>query len=545
MARDATSASDLGYSTPSASAAPSPESTGDSQIAVELARRNKLPLVAGAGVLLALVLGLAFGLSRLGGEQESDIRSIAVLPFHASTNADDDAYLSEGLAEEVLNDLAMVPGLRVVSRGSSFRYKDPGVELSEVARELRVDGIVAGRLSRRAGAITVSAELVDPANDSQLWGDQFDGASGIQDVPGKIARAVVTRLGIDDAQAANVGAPTTEKASAYDLYLKGRYHWHRRTSEGVQRGLEFFEQAIEIDPTYALAWAGVADSYEVGGGDYLDIPQQEAWKRARAAAERALEIDPDLPEALTTLADNLTFASYEFERAEQLFQRALELNPNYSMANIWYSELLMVTGRVEEAVAASRRGYALDPLSPVAQINLGSMLTLAGEYEEARILLERSVREHPEVEFGWFQLANLEEESGNPEEGARVMNRFMRQTGDPDMAGFADLLEAALEEGGMKGRARKILELTEGMPDAGRFRISHSWISESSTGRWTNSSNCSRRVRPTFYGYGWCPDSRSFAPCRDTANSWSNTASRPRPSDPASPGTRTSGARNR
>ncbi len=457
--------------TPSAAAAP--ESGGDTQMAVDLARRNKTPLVLGGIVLIATVLGLAIGLNRwVGGEAPtSAIRSIAVLPFFAPAGDTDDTYLSEGLAEAVLNDLAVVPGLRVVSRGSSFRYKDADVDLVQIARDLKVDGIVAGRLSRRDGGVVVSAELVDPATDSQLWGAQFNASGGLQDVPGKIARAVVARLGIETASAAVVGEPTTEQSTAYDLYLKGRYHWNRRTNEGFQKGLQFFQQAVTDDPTFALAWAGIADSYEVGGGTYLDIPRTDAWRKARAAAKRALEINPDLPEALTTLADNITFADYDFVEGETLFKRAIELNPNYSLAHLWYSELLGLTGRFEEAVESSRRAHELDPLSPITQISSGATLMMAGRLEEAREYLERSVRDYPEIELGWLHLSHLEGIEGNEEESIRVIHQLIERTEPPEMVAMLATLKEALESGGVKAHARKVIELSEGMPDTAEPRM--------------------------------------------------------------------------
>lgn len=466
VARDVTGA-DATRSAPATpvSGDPGSPSGTDSQLAAELARRNKTPLlVVGALVLVALV-GTVFGLSRfLGGETESSgIRSVAVLPF-LGLDDEDDAYLSEGLAEEVLNDLARIPDLRVVSRGSSFRFRDPDQDLGEVARELKVDGIVAGRLSRRAGAIVVSAELVDPAADAQLWGEQFPAGGEIQEVPGRIARAVLDRLGLGSGTAVGEdwAEATTSESEAYDLYLKGRYHWNRRTNEDMPKALDYFERALDEDPTFALAWVGVADCYEVGAGTYLELPPEEGWRKARAAVERALELDPDLPEALTTLADNLTYWEYAFEEAERTFRRALELNPNYATAHMWFAELLTMRGRFEEAFFHSRKAVDLDPLTPIFRANLASVHMAAGNLEEAQERLEALLVEVPDQLFAHYQLASALYAQGKVVESHRAGLEANRRQIPPPVY---SQLEAALDEG-VEAYARKVLELSVDRPGA-------------------------------------------------------------------------------
>jgi len=291
--------------------------SSDAAIAVQLAGRHKRGMLVGLTVLLVVVAAGAFGLSRMlgGGAGGGDaIGSLAVLPFVNTSGDPDLDYLCDGIAESLINSLAGLPDLRVVSRSSAFRYKGKDVELATVGQELNVRAILTGRVSQRGETLVVGTELVDTEQDAQLWGEQYSrGIDDIFAVEEEIARAIGEKLQLRSAGVeSQLTRKHTEDTAAYRLYLRGRHHWYKRTTEDVKKALAFFEQAIDADPGYALAWAGVADCYAVGGGVYLEVPFREARAKSRAAAQKALEFDETIAEAHNTLADTLFYYDWDW-----------------------------------------------------------------------------------------------------------------------------------------------------------------------------------------------------------------------------------------
>jgi TolB-like protein/Tfp pilus assembly protein PilF len=313
------------------------------------------------------------------------IESVAVLPF-ANGSADPNLeYLSDGITENLINNLSQVSNLRVMARGTVFRYKGQGADPQRAGNDLHVRAVVSGGLLQRGCSLIVRAELIDVATGSQLWGGQFnrqmDDILVLQDdLSREISEKLRLRLTGDQKQ--RLTKRYTEDAEAYRLYLKGRYHWNKRTPEGVQKAIEYFRQALDKDPAYALVYAGLADTYA-----YLSffglVPPQEAMPKAKAAAAKALEIDNHLAEAYVSLG----YVSFTYDRdwlaAGKYFEQALAVNPAYSRAHTFYSFYLSSLGRSEEALAVAKDALDLDPASPPASHSLAVRLYLARQFDQA------------------------------------------------------------------------------------------------------------------------------------------------------------------
>jgi TolB-like protein/tetratricopeptide (TPR) repeat protein len=324
-------------------------------------------------------------------ESSRPANSIAVLPFVNASRDPDGEYLSDGIAESIINSLSRVGQIKVMPRSTVFRYNGQDADPQSIGRELHVRVVLTGRVIQRGDTLVVSTELIDVAEGMQLWGERYNRkVSDIFELEEEIARKIseslrVTLTGEDQKRLAK---RHTENSEAYQLYLKGRHHWVRRTPSHVQKGAEYFQQAIDKDPGYALAYSGLADCYSILS-TYVIIPPKEGWARAKAAAAAAVALDPDLAEAHTSLGGIRMFAAGDGLGAEQEFRRAIELNPGYAIAHYWYALLLVAVGRMEEAEQESRLSVETEPLSPI--IAFGRVLTSVyrRRYEEA---IDRAVK---------------------------------------------------------------------------------------------------------------------------------------------------------
>jgi serine/threonine protein kinase/tetratricopeptide (TPR) repeat protein len=332
------------------------------------------------------------GLSNFGrpaayGKQRSRraIDSLAVLPLANAGDDQNTEYLSDGITESVINSLSQLPGLRVVPRSTMFRYKGQEVDPQEVGWALNARAVITGRVRQVGDRLIIGIELVDVANDAQLWGESFNRKlSDIFEVQDEIAREVTEklRLKLSGTEKRRLAKRPTEKTEAYQLYLKGRYHWNKRTEEALKKGIEYFQQAIEVDPTYALAFAGIAESF-AALNSFGDLRPEECAPLAKSAAIKALELDDTLAEARTSLAYVKMAYDRDWSGAEADFKRALKLNPNYATAHDWYSAYLAGIGRQSEAAEEIRRAQELDPLSLIVNTGVGRQLFLAREYDLA------------------------------------------------------------------------------------------------------------------------------------------------------------------
>jgi eukaryotic-like serine/threonine-protein kinase len=337
------------------------------------------------------------------------IDSLAVLPFENAGGDPEHEYLSDGITGSLINILATLPKLRVMAQSTVCRYKGREIDPQAIGRELNVRAVLTGRMMHSGGSLRIGAELVDVATGSQLWGAQYDRKPGdifvVQDeISNEISEKL--RLHLTRAEKKRISRHHTEDAEAYRLYLKGRHHWNRWTEEGFYKAIEYFQQAVEKDPSYALAYAGLADSYVLlGWNSYL--PPKEAFPKGREEATTALRLDPDLAEAHTSLAALLWLHDWHWEEAETEFKRSLELCPTYPTANHWYAEFVMTMGRQTEAIGRMKNGQELDPLSLIINVAVGWALYLGRRYDEAIEQLRRTAELDPNYPVTYWILGML------------------------------------------------------------------------------------------------------------------------------------------
>ncbi|MGH9704841.1 MAG: hypothetical protein ACRD4K_15810, partial [Candidatus Acidiferrales bacterium] len=314
--------------------------SSDSVIAVGLLKRHKTKLFLALAIAVVILGAAGYWMIRtISSGSGGSIDSIAVLPFVNTGGDKDTEYLSDGITETLINNLSHVSKLRVVPRSTAFRYKGQSTSPEQIGKELHVSAVVTGRVARRGDSYLIGAELIDVNKDSQLWGEQYtQKLSDILGIQDQISQSIFSHLKVEvsGAEQQRVAKRDTENPEAYQLYLRGRYFWNKRTDDGVKQALGYFQQAVEKDPGYALAYAGIADSYAVGNGSYLGLMPQESRPKAKAAALKALELDDSLAEAHTTLADTYLYFDWDFVKADQEFRRAIAANPNYPTAHQWY-----------------------------------------------------------------------------------------------------------------------------------------------------------------------------------------------------------------
>jgi eukaryotic-like serine/threonine-protein kinase len=336
-----------------------------------------------------------------------NIDSLAVLPFDNASRDPDHEYLSDGITASLINILATVPKLRVMAQSTVFRFKGRAIDPQAIGRDLNVRAVLTGRVMQSGGSLRIDAELVDVATGSRLWGAQYDRKSGdifaIQDdISNEISEKL--KLQLTHAQKKKLTRHQTEDPEAYRIYLKGRHHWNKWTEEGFYKAIEYFQQAVEKDPAYALAHAGVADSYVLlGWNSYL--PPKDAFPKAKAAALTALQFDPDLGEAHTPLAAVFWLYDWQWPEAEKEFKRSLELNPAYPTANHWHAEYVMTMGRHAEAIAQMKNSQTLDPLSLIINVAIGWAHYMARRYDEALAQLLQTVDLDPNYPVTYWILS--------------------------------------------------------------------------------------------------------------------------------------------
>ena len=312
------------------------------------------------------------------------IDSVAVLPFTNMTSEGDAEYLSDGITDNLINNLSQLRGLRVVPRSTVFRYKGKVVDPQEVGRELNVRAVLAGRVIQRGDTLEIGVELVDVAGQAQLWGQQYSRKlTDILAIQTDLAREISSRLHLElsGEEQSRLVRNYTENTEAYHLYLKGLYHRQKTTEEGFNESIKYFQQAVELDPTYPLAYAGLADSYASLG--YLNVlPPREVWPKAKVAATTALKLDDTLAEAHAALGAPLLFYDWDWARARQEFDRAVELNPKYAITHHWYAHYWSMIGNVEEALKESRLAVQSEPLDLMLNAHLLFYLTGPNNAEE-------------------------------------------------------------------------------------------------------------------------------------------------------------------
>ncbi|HEV8133495.1 MAG TPA: protein kinase [Pyrinomonadaceae bacterium] len=398
------------HTTPTQSA----KSTSSLEYAVSQAKSHKLTLLIGAVVVVFGAVTLAAYLR--GRNPDASIDSIAVLPFENRSSDAETEYLSDGLAESLIYRLSQLPKLRVTPTSVAFHYKGQQTDALKAGNELGVRAVLSGRIIQRGDNLTISAELVDVRYNKLLWGEQYDRKmSDLLATQREIAREIVDKLRLQvSGEEKGIAKHYTENNEAYQLYLKGRFYWNKRNEDAMQKSLSYFQQAIEKDPTFALAYCGLADSYILlGAADASGyMSADDALPKAETAALKALEIDETLAEPHVSMGHLKYYYHRDWTAAEREYKRALELNPNYATAHQWYAIYLMSLGRFDEAVAQARRAQDLDPLSLPINMTLGWVLLNARQYDQSVEQLLKTIEMDPSFLLAHHRLGLVYEQQG-------------------------------------------------------------------------------------------------------------------------------------
>jgi TolB-like protein/DNA-binding winged helix-turn-helix (wHTH) protein/Tfp pilus assembly protein PilF len=410
--------------------------------------------------LLSVSLAIAgfFIYRSLTAVPRGQIEAIAVLPFKNESGNPDVEYLSDGLSESLINKLSLLPNLSVKARSTVFRYKGKEVEPQRIASELSVEAIVTGRVVQRGDDLTLYLSLVDARNGNQLWGEQYNRKlTDLVAVQNEIARDVSHKLRarLSGADEQRVAKNYTENAEAYQLYLRGRYHAFRRTIPEREKAILYFQQAIVLDPSYALAYAGLADAYLAALA--ADLPPSEFLPQARAAAQRAIEIDDTLAVAHAQLGFITFWYNWDWNASEIEMKRALELNPEAADAHLFYAHLLSNSGRHTEALAEAKRARELDPLDLRIKALEGQFLIHAGRTDEALTRLQETLDMDPDYLLAYMYRSSAYIDKEMYAEAVAEARKATEASGNRSTyaTGF---LSYALAKSGKRAEARSILD---------------------------------------------------------------------------------------
>lgn len=339
-------------------------------------------------IVIVAVVGSGLALNVAGRRTTSPaIHSLAVLPFENISNDSAQDYFADGMTDQLIADLGQISALRVISRTSMMSYKHVHKPLPQIAKELNVDAIVEGTVLRSGEKVRITAQLIEAAHDGHLWSKSYEGElRNTLELQSNVASTIASQINIKVAPQERTALESVRKVNpeAYVSYLKGRYFWNKRTTFDLRTALAYFNQAVEEDPTYAQAYSGLADTYALlGDWQYAAMTPKEALPKAKAAAMKALELDPSLGEAHNSLAFCLDGFDWDFEAAGREFQRAIELNPGYANAHHWYAWHLALGNHFDEALVEMKKAQSLDPLSLVINADLAELLEIAHFYDES------------------------------------------------------------------------------------------------------------------------------------------------------------------
>ena len=448
------------------------------------ARRWRITAIAVSAFVLLVLAVLAWRFTA-SPASTVPIRSLVVLPF---TNLSGDAqqeYFVEGLTEALTTEIAKVEPLRVISRTTAMRFKNTSQAVPEIARELRVDAVVEGAVMRSGDHVRITAQLIRAASDEHIWAQRYDrnvvDALAVQgDIAEDIAKQIKLQI-TPEARASKAKRPVPS-LEAQDAYLRGRYEWNKRGPESLLRARVLFKEALDRDPNYALAWVGLADTeYLLSQWGTDVVSPREGMPRAKAAAQRALELDDGLAEAHTSLAMVRWAYDWNWPAAEQEFKRALKLNPNYAIAHQFYGIGLASQGRFEESITEEKRAVELDPLSQIINVTLARMLYTARRYDEATTILRKIVELEPNFLPSHVILGMVAVTTGREEEALREMRKARELA--PDSTWVMVNLARAYARSGQRQAALAMLKELEQIAKqryapAYQFAIIHAELGE-------------------------------------------------------------------
>ncbi len=395
-------------------------------------------IIAGGAVLLAVIAGLAY-FTLLAPHKSID--SLAVLPFVNAAGDPDTDYLSDGITESLINGLSRLSNLTVMSRSSVFHYKGKDIDPQKAGKELGVKAVLTGRVMQRGDNLVISTELVNVSNNSHIWGDQYnrrlsDILAVQEEISKEISRNLSITLGGEEEK--RLTKRSTENTEAYQLYLKGRYHWNKRKADDLQKAVEYFNRAIDLDPNYALAYAGLASTY-ILLPQYAGAPASDASPKAEAAARKASDLDPTLAEPHAVLGLMKEQFQWDWSGAESEFRRAIELDPNYPTTHHWYSICLRMQGKMEESLAEIMRAQDLDPLSLIINMNVGDVLAEMKRYDQATEQFKKTLDLDPNFIEAHRGFGTMLIQEGKLDEAMGEFRRIREIVGEDDPYGLEDL----------------------------------------------------------------------------------------------------------
>lgn len=422
--------------------------------------RAKLAVAFGLLILIGAAIALYEYLNPSRAAQTTEINSVAVLPLKNLTGDQNDEYLVDGLTESLINSLSKIEGLKVISRGSVFTFKGKEIDPREVSKRLGVTTVVEGGVIKNKDSLHVSVRLVSAEDGRVLWaGDSFHSLNDVFTIEGKLARGVANSLRpkLSKDEAREITRRHTSNQESQQLYMKGRYLWNKRNETDLQTAIDYFQRAISIDPGYAPAYAGLADCYAVVSY-YGKLPFDETFSKAKAVAEKAIEIDETMAEPHATLGLVVKTFDRDLARSEKEFRRALELNPNYATAHHWYAFYLKDVGRMEESVQEMRRALELDPASIAINVDLGGALADSHRPDEAIQILEMALQMDQHQPGAFHFLALAYELKGNLQQAASELEEAVRLSGDQSYSSIVAVARLGRVYG-LMGRRDKALNM--------------------------------------------------------------------------------------
>ncbi len=410
-------------------------------------------------LLVLIVAAIALGLwlfknrSLSRSTNAAPIESIAVLPFLNESGNPEMEYLSDGMTESLINGLSQLPKLNVKARSSVFRYKGKEVDLQQIANELNVQAVLNGRVVQRGQDLILYLSLVDAHTGNQIWGEQYNRKQAdLLQLQTDIARDVSSKLrtklsGADDQR---LTKNLTANPEAYRLYLLGRFHWNKRSKADIYRAIEYYSQAVRADPNYAIAYSGLSDAYAIVQGYDRSVSPLASHTKAREYALKALALDETLSEAHVSYGQVIQSVEFDFAGAEREYKRAVELDPNNTVAYLYYALLLTGLERFDEAEANFRRAVELEPSSQNTNRNYGIFLMIVRRYDESEKQLRKTVELDPNFQVGYFSLANTLHLQGRYAEAVEAYARAREVAGNTEEAAA---MRASFKKGGWRGFA--------------------------------------------------------------------------------------------
>jgi TolB-like protein/DNA-binding winged helix-turn-helix (wHTH) protein/Tfp pilus assembly protein PilF len=372
-------------------------------------------VLAGSGLISGITVHYVHGVDASKGKANRS-NSLIVLPLENLSGDKDQDYFADGMTDDLIANLAKIRSLRVISRSTAMAYKGTHKPLSQIANELNVDAVVEGTVMRVGNRVRITAELVQVSTDQHLWAETYESSSGdVLALQNRVSSAIVDeiRINLTPEDKARLAKNPSVSPEAYEDYLKGRYYWNKRSGEGFAKAIGYFEEATRKNSQYALAYAGLADCYGIIGATiYGSVPAAEAAPKAKAAAIRALEIDPSLAEAETSLATAKFNYDWDWAGAAEGFKRAIQLDPTYATAYQRYSLYLIALGRFDDSFAQIKKARDLEPLSISINASLGWRLYLAREYDRSIVQLRDTLEMDPSYEWAHLILGQAYEQKG-------------------------------------------------------------------------------------------------------------------------------------